>query len=105
MINMKMMAMSGLGITRQMANGSWEFYFFNGGISSGGMVNGKWAFSGTGAQLDAWNIVLAVAANTPMASVPVTATGVLNGNTMTNPSMDADGLYFPVITVSSIVKN
>jgi hypothetical protein len=102
MINMKMMAMSGLGITRQMADGSWEFYFFNGNISKGDSVNGKWAFSGTAAQLDAWNLVLAVATNNPKASVSVTVTGIVKGDTMTNPGMDADGLYFPVITVSSI---
>jgi hypothetical protein len=102
MINMKMMAMSGLGITRKMDDGTWEFYFFNGGISAGDSVNGKWAFTGTGPQLDAWNIVLGIAAKTPSAPVPVTVTGVLKGDTMTNPGMDADGLYFPVITVTSI---
>lgn len=105
MINMKMMAMSGLGITTQLANGSWEFYFIDGKISTGGMVNGKWAFDGTGAQMDAWNVVLNIAAKTPMAPVPVTITGVLKGDTMTNPGMDADGLYFPVITVTSIAQD
>jgi hypothetical protein len=102
MINMKMMAMSGLGITRKMNDGKWEFYYFDGKISTGGTVNGKWAFDGTGAQLDAWNIVLAIAAKNPDDSVPVTVTGVLKGDTMTNPGMDADGLYFPVITITSI---
>jgi hypothetical protein len=104
MINMKVMAMSGLGITTQKADGSWEFYYFNGTFSSGDSVNGKWAFNGTAAQLDAWNIVLSVAANTPKAPVPVTVTGVLKGDTGTNPGNDADGLYFPVLTVSSIVQ-
>ena len=102
MIDMKMMAMSGLGITRQMPDGSWEFYYFNGNISKGDSVNGKWVFSGTAAQLDAWNLVLAVVANNPKASVPVTVTGIVKGDTMTNPGMDADGIYFPVITVSYI---
>ena len=102
MINMNIMAASGLGITRQLADGSWEFYFFDGGISKGDVVNGKWVFSGTGAQLDAFNLVLAVAAHNPSDSVPVTVTGIVKGDTMTNPGMDADGLYFPVITVSHI---
>jgi len=102
MIAMKMVAMSGLGITRQMPDGSWEFYYFNGNISKGDSVNGKWVFSGTAAQLDAWNIVLAVAVDHPKNSVPVTVVGIVKGDTMTNPGMDPDGLYFPVITVTSI---
>ena len=104
MINMKVMAMSGLGITTQKADGSWEFYYFNGNFSSGDSINGKWAFNGTAAQLDAWNIVLSIAANTPKAPVPATVTGILKGDTNTNPGNDADGLYFPVLTVSSIVQ-
>jgi hypothetical protein len=102
MINMKMMAMSGLGITRKMDDGKWEFYYFDGNISTGGSINGKWVFDGTGAQLNAWNIVLAIAAKNPDDSVPVTVMGVIKGDTMTNPGMDTDGLNFPVVTVSSI---
>lgn len=105
MIHMRMMAASGLGITRQKTDGTWEFYFFNGNISSGDKVNGAWTFSGTGPQLDAWNIVTNVANEAPQASVPVTVVGVLKGDTRTNPGMDADGLLFPVITVTSITPN
>ena len=104
MIHMRMMAASGLGITRQKADSTWEFYYFSGTITSGDKVNGTWTFNGTGAQLDAWKIVTAVANESPDASVPVTVTGVLKGDTLTNPGMDADGLYFPVITVNSITQ-
>jgi hypothetical protein len=57
-----------------------------------------------GAQLNALNIVTSVAASTPKGNVPVTITGVLDGDNRTNLGMDADGLCFPVITVSSISR-
>jgi hypothetical protein len=104
MIHMRMMAASGLGVTRQKADGTWEFYYFSGTITSGDKTNGTWTFNGTGAQLDAWKIVTAVANESPNASVPVTVSGVLKGDTLTNPGMDADGLYFPVITVNSMTQ-
>ncbi len=102
MIYMRKMAASGLGITHPKADGTWEFYFFSGKISSADKVNDTWTFSGTGAQLDAWNIVGQVVVGNPKASVPVTVKGTLNGDTATNPGLDADGRVFPVITVSSI---
>jgi hypothetical protein len=105
MINMRMMAASGLGITRQKADGSWEFFYFSGKISGGDKVNGGWTFNGTGAQLDAWNIVTTVANETPNGPVQVTVIGVLSGDTAANPGMDKDGLYFPVISVTSITLN
>ena len=105
MVHMKKMAMSGLGITRQKADGKWEFYFFSGNISTGNTVNGTWVFDGTGAQLDAWNIVTAAAASAGMKPVAITVVGVLKGDTNTNPGTDKDGLTFPVITVTSITVN
>ena len=102
MVHMRMMAASGLGITRQRADGKWEFYFFNGTISSGMPATG-WTFNGTGAQLTAWNVVTTAAAGTgAMSPVHITVVGTLKGDTTTNPGPDADGLYFPVIAVNSI---
>ena len=103
MIYMRKMAASGLGITRPKTDGSWEFYFFSGQISSADKVNDTWTFNGTGAQLDAWNIVAQVVLKDQKASVPVTVKGTLNGNTATNPGLDPDGRVFPVITVTSII--
>ena len=105
MVYMKMMAMSGLGVTRQKADGSWEFFFFDGKITTGETVSGTWAFNGTGSQLTAWNITGEAAKVNPKASVPVTVVGTVNGSTATNPGMDADGRYFPVITVQSITAH
>ncbi|WP_333861767.1 cell wall-binding repeat-containing protein [Clostridium sp.] len=107
MIHMKMMALSGLGITFQ-ENGEWFFYYFDGNISTDntGGEGGTWIFNGTGSQLDAWNIVEEQIKGNDgadkMSPVPVTVKGVLKGNTQTNPSSDADGKNFPVITVESI---
>ncbi len=102
MVYMRMMAQSGLGITFQQ-NGKWVFYYFDGKIASypkGG------TFNGTGSQLEAWNIVgEAVRSGDASKSVPVTVTGVFNGDTQTNPGEDADGLCIAVITVKSITKN
>jgi hypothetical protein len=100
MVDMKMMAESGLGLTFQQ-NGKWVFYYLDGTISGGNPT--PWTFNGTGSQLTAWNIVTAQVnsggSNNP---VPVTVTGILNGNTETNPGMDTDGISYPVITASSI---
>lgn len=109
MIYMRLMALSGLGITIQQ-NGQWVFYYFDGNISTDNKgADGKWAFNGAGSQLTAWNIVEEqVKENNganKMNSVPVTVTGTLSGNTKTNPGPDADGKQFPVISVKSITKN
>ncbi|AGK98926.1 hypothetical protein [Clostridium pasteurianum] len=109
MVYMRLMALSGLGITIQQ-NGQWVFYYFDGNISTDNKgPDGKWAFNGTASQLNAWNIVEAqVKENNgvnKMKPVSVTVTGTLNGNTKTNPGSDADGKQFPVITVKSITKN
>jgi hypothetical protein len=102
MVHMRKMAASGLGITRQRADGKWEFYFFSGTITAGTPTTG-WVFNGTGAQLDAWNIVTTAAAGMgSMSPVKITVVGTLKGDTTTNPGSDADGLYFPIITVTSI---
>jgi hypothetical protein len=105
MVYMKMMAMSGLGVTKQKADGSWEFYFFDGKISTGETVNGAWAFNGTGSQLTAWNVIGEAVKTNAKGSVAVTVVGTVNGSMATNPGMDADGRYFPVIAVSSITAN
>jgi len=103
MVNMEMMAESGLGITFQQ-NGKWVFYYFNGTIASGNA--NPWTFNGTGSQLTAWNIVAAqVNSGGSKNSVPITVTGILNGNTETNPGMDADGISYPVITATSITTS
>lgn len=110
MIYMKPMALSGLGIAFQQ-DGKWVFYYFDGTSATNNTsgAGGKWAFNGTGSQLNAWNIVeVQVNENggaNKMKPVPVTVTGTLNGNTETNHGLDADGLYFPVITANSIAKN
>jgi hypothetical protein len=100
MIYMKLMAESGLGITFQQ-NGKWVFYYFDGTIASGNAS--PWTFNGTGAQLTAWNIVANQVndggSNSP---VPVIVAGALNGNTLTNPGPDKDGILYQVITVTSI---
>lgn len=109
MVHMKKMAMSGLGITFQQ-DGKWVFYYFDGAIATDNnpddtsAADDDWVFNGTLSQLKAWNIVAEAANKNPKAPVPVTVTGMLNGNTATNPGPDKDGLYFPVITVSSMVS-
>jgi hypothetical protein len=105
MINMSKMAASGLGITRQGTDGKWVFYYFSGTFSGSAKVNGVWTFNGTGAQLDAFNLVLAQYNKVQMAPVPATAVGVLKGDTATNTGIDADGFYFSVITVTSIQQD
>ena len=110
MIHMKMMALSGLGITFQ-ENGEWIFYYFDGNISTDntGGEGGTWIFNGTGSQLDAWNIVeeqiKSNNGSNKMSPVPVTVTGILDGSLQTNPGFDADGKKFSVIKVQSIIKN
>lgn len=101
MINMSKMAASGLGITRQGTDGKWVFYYFSGSAK----VNGVWTFNGTGAQLDAFNIVPAQYNKVQMAPVPATVVGVLKGDTATNTGTDADGFYFSVITVTSLIAS
>ncbi|AOZ80403.1 bacterial Ig-like domain-containing protein [Clostridium pasteurianum] len=110
MVYMKMMALSGLGITFEQ-DGKWVFYYLDGKIATNNTNgdNGKWSFDGTGSQLSAWKIVEAqVKENSganKMKPVPVTVTGTLNGNVQTNPGPDADGKSFPVIIVNSMTKN
>jgi len=102
MVHMRMMAASGLGITRKNAAGNWDFYFFSGTISSSDKINNTWTFNGTGAQLDAWNIVTTAANASPDSSVSIQVTGFMTGDVTTNPGMDADGLFFPVFTPISM---
>jgi sulfite exporter TauE/SafE len=109
MIYMRLMALSGLGITFQQ-DGQWVFYYIDGNIATDNKkYGGEWTFDGTGSQLDAWKLVEAQVKDNnganKMKPVPVTITGTLNENIQTNPGLDADGKYFPVITVKSITKN
>ena len=102
MVYMRMMAQSGLGLTFQV-DGKWVFYYFDGEFASY-PENGT--FNGTGSQRTAWNIVgEAVKNGGADKSVPVTVTGILKGDTRTNPGEDADGIHFKVITVESMTKN
>jgi uncharacterized protein YjdB len=109
MVYMKLMALSGLGITFEQ-DGKSVFYYFDGNIATNNTNGdgGKWTFDGTGSQLNAWKIVEAqVKENNgvnKMKPVPVTVTGTLNGNVQTNPGPDADGIHFQVIKVNSILK-
>ncbi|AGK98925.1 sulfite exporter TauE/SafE family protein [Clostridium pasteurianum] len=109
MIYMRLMTLSGLGITFQQ-DGKWVFYYIDGNIATDNKKHGeKWTFDGTGSQLDAWKLVESQAKENngvnKMKPVPVTITGILNGNTQTNPGLDADGKYFPIIVVKSMTKN
>ncbi|MCH3963694.1 MAG: cell wall-binding repeat-containing protein [Clostridium sp.] len=111
MVYMKMMALSGLGITYQDEDGKWVFYYLDGNIATNNTKGneGSWIFDGTGSQLDAWNIVEEqVKRNSgvdKMKPVPVTVTGILDGSTQTNPGLDADGKYFEVIKAQSIAAD
>ncbi|MCI2201593.1 cell wall-binding repeat-containing protein, partial [Clostridium sp.] len=111
MVYMKMMALSGLGITYQDKDGKWVFYYLDGDISTDNTdgADGKWKFNGTGSQLSAWNIVEnQIKSNNgadKMKPVPVKITGILDGSTQTNPGPDADGIDYPVIKVQSITDN
>lgn len=106
MIYMRLMALSGLGITFQQ-DGKWFFYYFDGTFSTDNKKgsDGKWAFDGTDSQLSAWQLVeQKVKSGKGKSPVPVKITGVLNGNTKTNLGPDADGRKFSVITVKSIIE-
>lgn len=111
MVYMKMMALSGLGVTLKDNSGNWIFYYFDGDISTDNKDGdgGSWKFNGTGSQLKAWNIVEEQVKRSngedKMKPVPVTVTGVLDGSTQTNPGPDADGIDYPVIKVQSITAN
>ena len=97
MILMNLMARSGLGLAVEESDG-WKFYYFSGNMAT--TINP--AFDGTGGQLTAWNIVL----NTKKQDhISVTVAGTLNGDSATNPGPDADGIYYPVITVNTMVEN
>jgi hypothetical protein len=101
MIFMRLMARSGLGITFRQPDGTRVFYYFDGQISSGNEQ--PWKFNGTGAQLTAWNIVeMQVNGGGASNPVPVIVTGALNGDKETDPGPDADGRYYPVMTVARI---
>ena len=94
---MNAMARAGLGLAVHETE-EWRFYYFSGTFATTIFP----AFNGTGAQLDAWNIVLNTKKND---HIFVTVTGYLDGRSATNPSGDADGVYYPVIEVSTIVEN
>jgi hypothetical protein len=96
MLLMEAMARSGLGLAVHAADG-WHFYYFSGNFATSIHPS----FNGGGAQLDAWNILL----NTKKIDhIAVTVTGFLDGTGATNPSGDADGLYYPVISVNTMVE-
>lgn len=111
MIYMKMMALSGLGITYKDKDGKWVFYYLDGNIATDNKDgdNGKWKFNGTGSQLKAWNIVEdQIKRNNGSDSkkaIPIIVKGILDGTTQTNPGPDADGINYPVIKVNSITAN
>jgi hypothetical protein len=97
MILMLAMARSGLGLAVNEPTG-WKFYYFSGQFAT--QINP--AFNGSGGQLAAWNIVL----NTKKQDhISVTVTGTLDGSSATNPSGDADGIYYPVIQVESMAED
>ena len=97
MILMKPMARAGLGLAVQ-EESVWKFYYFSGNFATS--INPT--FNGDGGQLAAWNIVL----NTKKRDhISVTVTGFLKGDGATNPAEDADGIYYPIITVNTIVEN
>jgi hypothetical protein len=96
MILMNAMARSGLGLAVKTAEG-WKFYYFNGDFATTIFP----AFNGDGGQLDAWNVVLKTAKQD---HISVMVTGLLDGKSATNPSGDADGIYYPVITVQTIAE-
>lgn len=103
MIHMKMMALSGLGVTFE-KDGEWVFYYFDGKFATNNTAGtgGKWAFDGTDSQLAAWNLVEAqVNAGKGGDPVPVTVKGYFNGDTATNTGMDADGKVVQVLTVTA----
>jgi hypothetical protein len=97
MILMEAMARSGLGIAIDY-QGGWQFYYLSGDFAT----TIRPAFNGTGAQLDAWNIVLNTKKKDHISAV---VTGLLDGTRATNPGGDADGIYYPVIRVDTIVEN
>lgn len=106
MIYMRLMALSGIGITFQQ-DGKWVFYYFDGRFSTDNKKgsDGKWTFDGTGSQLSAWHLVeQKVKSGNGKSPVPIKVTGVLNENTKTNLGPDADGRKFSVITVKSIIE-
>ena len=97
MILMLAMARSGLGLAIQEPSG-WKFYYFSGQFATA--INP--VFNGSGGQLVAWNLVL----NTKKQDhISVIVTGSLDGSSATNPSGDADGIFYPVINVETIVEN
>ena len=96
MMLMNAMARSCLGIAMHAAEG-WKFYYFSGNFATTIFPS----FNGTGAQLDAWNIVLKT---NKQDHISITVTGSLDWKTATNPSGDADGIYYPVINVQSIAE-
>ena len=97
MILMNAMAQSGLGLAVRESEG-WKFYYFSGDLATTIFP----AFNGTGAQLDAWNIVDRTQKKD---HISVKVTGWLDGRTATNTGGDADGIYWPVITVNSMSEN
>ena len=103
MINMKMMALSGLGITFEQ-DGKWVFYYFDGTFATNNKAgtDGKWAFDGTGSQLAAWNLVgEQVRAGNGKDPAQVTVKGYFAGDTATNTGLDADGISVSVLTVTA----
>lgn len=104
MVHMRLMALSGLGITFQQ-DGKWVFYYFDGTFSTDNKkgADGKWSFDGTGSQLTAWQLVeQSVKSGKGKSPVQVTVTGIVDGSTRTNPGPDADGREFPSIKVESM---
>lgn len=97
MILMNAMARSGLGIAVS-TPGGWKFYYLSGDFATTIVP----AFNGTGGQLDAWNIVLKT---TKQDHISVVVTGSFEGKNATNPSGDADGIYYPLITVQTISES
>lgn len=103
MIHMKMMALSGLGVTFE-KDGEWVFYYFDGKFATNNTAGtgGKWAFDGTDSQLAAWNLVEAqMNAGKGGDPVPVTVKGYFNGDTATNTGLDPDGKAVQVFTVTA----
>ncbi|WP_368490300.1 hypothetical protein [Clostridium sp. BJN0013] len=100
---MQACANSGYGITVLQSDGTYKFYYFDGKFATG---KGESFISGTGTQALAWELINKT---NKQDHIAVTVTGTLNGDTRTNTNAafpaNADGKYYPIITVSQLYEN
>lgn len=99
-LKMKACARSGYGIAVPQGDGTYKFYYFDGNFQTGTNLA---PVPGTGGQLTALN---AIQSSTKTDHISITVTGTLDGSTRINTdAATADGVYYPVITVSSLAEN